>query len=234
MAFTLPTINRSKCLVIVWTAFLYLFLSGSIAFLCHRLFLPDTPAMDAVKSVFAACVLVVTLWGLVAWTTFRVFVYLLIPKLFNVNGRTVLIAYISFLTISGPLWNTQRNIGVMSTTLACSFKEIETVARDLWDLMMEPVVYIKNLIDTMEERAKKIFAQLADDLRHIETLAEDMRGWWWWSTIQFSSVFTHVFQFSCSPILSVGHQVSQETLDTLFGQVRNTNGLLQSNGEGDD
>lgn len=179
MALKLPSINYSKCYQIASVAFLYLFLSLSIAFLCHRLYFYDTPAVDSIKSVFAGFVFVLTLCGLIHWIAFRVFVYLLIPKLFNVNGRTVLIAYISFLTLSGPVWNTKRNIGVMSTTLVCSFEEIRTAAQDLVELMAQPVVYIKHLIDTMEARAKQIFAQLADDLRHVEALAQNMRGWSW-------------------------------------------------------
>lgn len=75
------------------------------------------------------------------------------------------------------MWNTKRNIGAMSSTLACAFHEIQSATRELWQLMKEPVVYIKNLIDTMEERTKKIFAQLAEDLREIEGLAQDLSGW---------------------------------------------------------
>lgn len=176
MAFQLPSINYKKCFQVASIALLYLFLSISIAFLCHRLYFHDTPARDAIKSVFAGCVFVLTLWGLIQWISFRVFVYLLIPKLFNVNGRTVLIAYISFLTLSGPVWNTKRNIGVMATTLVCSFEEIRNAAEDLIEMMTEPVVYMKHLIDTMEARAKEIFAQLGEDLRHVEALARNMRG----------------------------------------------------------
>lgn len=172
MMFSLP-----KCLRFAWLTFLYLLLSSSLAFLCHRLYFYDSPAADAIKSVFAGSVFVVTLCGLIWWPAFRVFIFLLIPKLFNVNGRSVLIAYISFLTISGPMWNTKRNIGAMSSTLACAFHEIQSATRELWQLMKEPVVYIKKLIDTMEERTKKIFAQLAEDLREIEGLAQDLSVW---------------------------------------------------------
>lgn len=177
MNFTLPACPCSKCFHIAALAILYLFLSVSIAFLCHRLYFHDTPAADAIKSVFAGCVFLFTMWGLIWWTAFRVFVFLLIPRLFNINGRTVLIAYISYLTLSGPLWNTKQNIGVMSTTLVCSFEEIRAATKELVDFMREPVVYIKHLIDTMEERAKKIFAQLADDLQNVRALAEKMSGW---------------------------------------------------------
>lgn len=166
-----------KYLRLALKAISYLLLSILIAFLCHRIYFPHTPLFAAFDSVFAGVVFVFTLWGLSEWLEFRVFVYLLIPKLFNVNGRAVLIAYISFLTLSGPVWNIKRNIGVMSMTLVCSFEEIRTAASDLIDLMKEPLVYLKDLLDTMEERAKTIFAQLADKLHRVEELAQNMSGW---------------------------------------------------------
>lgn len=167
-------VDYSKVLHIAGIAIIYISVSLSLAFICHRLYLHDCPVTDVFTSVLAITVFIVTLFGLIFWTSFRVFVYLLVPKLFNVNGRTLLIAYISFLTLTGPVWNTKRNIGVMSATLVCSFEEIRNASEDLVELLKEPIRFIKKLIDTMEERAKKIFAKLADDLKHIEMLAENM------------------------------------------------------------
>lgn len=176
MVISLPfsAVDKKKCLRIVLQTGFYLFLSSSLAFLCHRLYFNETPVTDVFTSLFAGFVFLGTLCGLFVWREFRVFIYLLIPKLFNVNGRTVLIAYISYLTLSGPVWNTTRNIGVMSTTLVCSFEEIRAAASELIDLMKEPIVYIKGLLDKMEERAKHVFADLAAKLREVQILAEKM------------------------------------------------------------
>lgn len=171
--------NCKKCGYFVGVGLLYLVLSISIAFLWHRLFFYDTPPLDAIKSVFAGSVFVLTLLGLVLWTGFRVFVFLLVPKLFNVNGRTVLITYISYLTLTGPVWNTTRNIGVMSTTLVCAFEELRRSTEELRMLLTSPIVYIKHLIDAMEARAKAIFAELARELQHVQQAAQNMRGWSW-------------------------------------------------------
>lgn len=168
--------NGKQCCVFVGSAVLYLVLSASLAFFFHRVFFYDTPPIEVITSVFAGFVFVFTLCGLMSWTGFRVFVFLLFPKLFNVNGRTVLIAYISYLTLSGPVWNSTRNIGVMSSTLVCAFEELRKSAEEIQGLLRQPVVYIKHTLDTMERRSKAIFERLADNLRQVEHFAKNMRG----------------------------------------------------------
>lgn len=168
--------GSTKCFRIASIGLLYIFLSLGFAVVCHRLYFAEYEGADWAHYLFGSVIFAGSLVCLYTWLQFRIFIFLLVPKLFNVNGRTVLLIYMTYLTLWGPLLNTKRNIQVMSTTLVCSFEEIRAGAAELIEIMKEPVVYLKKLIDTMEETSKKIFAQLARELREVQKFAEDMSG----------------------------------------------------------
>lgn len=165
-----------KCSRVTSTALLYIFLSIGMGFMCHRFYFAIYDVADWAHYLFGSVIFTVSLIGLYKWRQYRIFIFLLVPKLFNVNGRTLLLIYLTYLTLSGPLLNTKRNIQVMSTTLVCSFEELRAGARELFEIMKEPVVYLKKMIDTMEENAKKIFAQLGRKLGDVRKRAEDLSG----------------------------------------------------------
>ena len=175
--FKVPTINISECLNGTCIAFWYALLSIGLAFLCHRICFYNTPLVAAFSSKFSAVIFVLTMIGLYKWMTFRVFVLLLVPKLCNINGRTLVMAYIAYLTITGPVVNTQKNIGVMCTSLVCSYEEILLGYHELVEMASQPIVHIKKIIDHLESEAKEIFKKLAKELEDVQKYAQNLSRW---------------------------------------------------------
>lgn len=169
-----PTSNVALCLTGIWILFWYVVLSVGLAFLFHRICFYNTPLLAAFSSKFAAGVFLLSMLGLYTWTSFRVFVYLLVPKLCNINGRTLMMAYIAYLTITGPIMNAKRNIGVMSTSLVCSYEQVVFAYHDLVEMALHPIVFIKDLIQKLETEAKAIFKALAAELEVIRKSTENL------------------------------------------------------------
>lgn len=108
---------------------------------------------------------------------------LALPQFFSKRGRTMLIAYVFVITLSGPVANTTRNTEVVMQSLSCdqvseayyfeccnssvilhsiTQKTLGSIAKQIYTIIKQPLVAIKHVVERILKHMKQLFVKLRD------------------------------------------------------------------------
>lgn len=139
-----------------------------MTFFLYRIFVDDLPVPFETKMFILAYFLITMFIGMATWKAFRVVTYLLLPKLCSDQGRAILLTLMLYVAFTGPLINIYKNLGVMAQILTCEIHEVKSAFHDMMDLIRDPIVYIRHLVDNLVMDAKNIFFKFSDTLVEIQ------------------------------------------------------------------
>lgn len=99
---------------------------------------------------------------------------LALPQFFSKRGRSLLMAYIFVITLSGPMTNATRNIEVLSASLSCGQEQLKSAFNDIVTIIKQPFVAIKHAVKHILKSIERVLIKIRKMMQRIRYLSEQI------------------------------------------------------------